>query len=110
MKVLSARSAAAWLAVAVAAADLAQVLLLAWRPKHWGAIGGAVLYAALALGIGRGHRAPLVVVAAMPALPLTILALSAAGAPLPVAPDAGMVGVLALQLMASAAAVAAWRR
>lgn len=95
--------------VAVAAADLAQVALLPWRPKHGAALAGAALYLACAAAIARGSRVGSAVVAVMPAVPLATLAVWAAGAPLPVAPDAGMLGVLGLQAAAAVAAVAAWR-
>ncbi|MCB9697135.1 MAG: hypothetical protein H6738_10180 [Alphaproteobacteria bacterium] len=89
---------AAGLAWTVAAMDLAQVLLLDWRPKHWGALAGAGLYVLLGVGALRGVPAALLILAAMPLVPLTTLALWAGGVALPVEPDAGMIGVLVVQL------------
>lgn len=91
--------------VAIATADVAQVLLLDWRPKHVGALGGAALYLLLGWGIGTDRRWAGIVVAAMPLIPLTVLGLSAAGAPLPLAPDAAMIGILGLQLLAAGLAI-----
>jgi hypothetical protein len=97
---------ATWL---VAALDLLQVLILDWRPKHVGALGGAALYLALGLAIRADRRWAAAVVAAMPVVPISVLALSAAGAPLPVAPDAPMIAVLAVQLAAAGLAIG-WLR
>ena len=98
------------LAVAIAAADALQVALLPWVPKHVFALGGALLYGALAVGVARGSRAALVTVLAMPLIPLGVLSLSAAGVALGVAPDRAMVGILLLQVAAAGAAGAALAR
>jgi hypothetical protein len=96
----------AWLVVAL---DLAQVVALSWRPKHWGALAGALLYAILAAAAARGSRPALVVLAAMPAVPIGALIASAAGLPLPMQPDAATVAVLVVQIAAAASAVATLR-
>jgi hypothetical protein len=101
---------AAALAGLVAVLDLVQVLVLAWRPKHWGALGGMVLYGTLAVLVARGSRPALIVVAVMPLVPLSVLVGTAMGLPLPVAPDAAMSGILAVQIAAASAATARlWR-
>lgn len=100
---------AAGLAWTVAAMDLAQVLLLEWRPKHWGSLLGAAMYVLLGLGALRGVPAALLILAAMPLVPLTTLALQAGGVSLAIEPDAGMIGVMVVQLAASLASVSAIR-
>jgi hypothetical protein len=104
-----ARVVAAVFAGLVAASDLVQVVVVPWKPKHWGAVGGIALYALLAVGAARGWRPALVLAVAMPLVPLTVLALWAAGVGLPVAPDAAMVGILAFQVGAATASAVALR-
>lgn len=87
-------------------ADVAQPLLLPWVPKMWGAIAGGVVYGCLAVTLALGWRWPAWIAVAMPAVPLTVLFLGAAGVALPVEPDRAMVLVLGLQLLAAAAS---WR-
>lgn len=96
-------------ALAIATLDLAQVLLLDWRPKHVGALGGAAIYLLVALGVAKGWRAAAFVAAGMPVIPLSVLVAWAAGAAVPVTPDAPMLGILGLQLLASALALALLR-
>jgi hypothetical protein len=94
-------------AATVAALDLLQVVLLDWRPKHWGALAGAGLYAAVAAGAWREARWADVVAVGVPLLPSSILIATALGASLAVTPDAAMVGILVFQL--AAAAAGGWR-
>lgn len=96
--------------VAIVACDLAQPMLLAWRPKFWGALGGAAIYALCAAGVARDVPAARLVVVAMPVIPIGVLGLWATGLATSVQPDAPMVGVLALQLCAAALAAATPRR
>ena len=96
-------------ALGIATLDLAQVLLLDWRPKHVGALGGAAIYLLVAWGVSRDRRAAAIVAAGMPVIPLSVLALWATGAQVPVAPDGPMLRILALQLLAAVLAVA-WLR
>ena len=100
---------AAGLAWTVAVLDLAQVVLLDWGPKHWGALLGAALYVVLGAGAWRGVRAADLVLAVMPLVPLTTLALWAGGVALPLEPDAGMLGVMVVQIGAALASVLAIR-
>ncbi len=84
-------------------------MVLDWRPKFVGAVLGALFYASCAVAIARGLRWAAWGVAALPALPVTLLALHAAGVAVPVEPDAPMVAVLGLQLLAAGLAVAWFR-
>lgn len=86
------------LALAIVIADLAQPLLLPWRPKFVGALGGAAIYTLVALGAWRGWRPTAWLAALMPVVPLTTLGLHLAGVELPAQPDGAMVAILALQL------------
>ena len=90
----------------IAVIDASQPLMHVWIPKYYGALAGAVLYLAFAIGIYRRVAMARWAVVAMPVIPLTTLALWAAGVPLPIAPDASMIGVLALQLAAAGLAYA----
>ena len=97
-------------ALAVTVADLAQVVLRPWVPKHAAALAAAALYLVLAGLVARGSRRAAWVLVAMPAVPLTTLAAWGAGLPVPVTPDGAMVGVLSLQLAAASGAAALLRR
>jgi len=88
--------------------DWIQPLVFDWVPKHVGALVGGVLYLIGAVGLARGVRPVAIVIALMPVIPLTTLALSGLGVPLPVSPDAPMLVVLSAQLVAAAAAGAWW--
>lgn len=88
-------------AVTIAVADLAQVVLLDWRPKHWGSLGGAALYIGVAVGAVAGLSAADVVALAIPLIPITLLSAWALGLPVPVAPDRAMVLILIVQLSAA---------
>jgi hypothetical protein len=92
-------------AASVAALDLLQVIALDWRPKHWGALAGAGLYAAVAVGAWREARWADGVAVVVPVLPLSILFATALGAKLSVVPDVPMVGILIFQLVAAGAGV-----
>ncbi len=87
--------------LAIVLSDLAQPLMLEWRPKFAAAIAGAALYAGCALGVVQGWAPALWVVRLMPIVPLTTLGLWAAGVDVPAQPDAGMLWVLGLQLVAA---------
>ena len=89
----------------IAVADLVQPLVLPWAPKLVGAILGGLFYASAAVLIHRSVRPMGFAVAALPVIPLTVLALTALGVALPVDPDSAMVGILALQLAAAGASV-----
>lgn len=89
--------------------DWVQPLVFEWRPKHVGAVLGGLLYLAAAVAIARGVRPLALVVAAMPAIPLTTLALIGLGVDLPVEPDGPMIVVLSVQLVAAVAAASWWR-
>lgn len=96
-----------WVALAVAAAlvafaDAVQPLILEWQPRQFGAIGGAVLYALVAGGAWFERRWAALAALLVPVLPVSILLATAVGVELPVAPDAVMVGILAIQLTAAA--------
>ena len=93
----------------IAMLDWAQPLWLDWRPKHVGALLGGALYLAAAVAIARGFRPLALVVAFMPVIPITTLGLWASGVGLPVEPDAPMVAILAVQLVAAVAAGRWWR-
>lgn len=103
---------ARWLAVAACAVivllDWSQPLVFEWRTKFVGAIAGGVLYLLAAFAIARQWRPAAVVVALMPVIPLTTLTLWAVGLDLPVRPDAPMVVVLGVQIVAAAAAGRFW--
>lgn len=92
----------------IVALDWMQPLLLDWRPKFVGALLGGLLYLVAALGIARGVRVLALVVAAVPVVPLSTLALWAAGVSLPVQPDGPMLVVLSVQLVAAVAAGRWW--
>jgi hypothetical protein len=109
MTVRSVRQALVGAALTVTTLDLLQVLLLDWRPKHVGALAGAAVYLLFAWGIHGDRRWAGILVAAMPVIPLSVLALSAAGASLPVAPDAAMITILGVQLLAAVLAIV-WLR
>lgn len=97
-----------WLALAalvVAAADLAQPLLLDWRPKFVGSIGGAMLYSVIAWGVLRDARWALWMAAALPAVPSGVICLHLLGVSLPTPPDFPMVAILVVQVGIAAVAV-----
>lgn len=93
----------------IATLDVIQPLFLEWRPKFVGALGGAVIYSAIALLVWRGRRWPLYIAGLMPIIPSVTLVLYVSGASLPVQPDAWMLGIYGLQLAASASAILALR-
>lgn len=101
--------AAAAVCMLIAAADLSQPLLMDWIPKHWGALGGGLFYLTTGALLLRDVRPAAWAVVALPAIPVTVLALWAAGVSVPVQPDGLMVAILVLQLTA-AALCAAWLR
>jgi hypothetical protein len=84
------------LAGLVAALDLAQVAVGPWRPRLWGALGGAAVYLAIAGFADR--RAAWWVGACMPIVPIAALASGA------VSPEAPMLAVFAVQLALAAVA------
>jgi hypothetical protein len=89
--------------VLVALLDLAQPVLRAWRPKYWGALAGAVLYAGLSWAIAyRRSRAALWVVVLMPVVPIVTLLATAFGLSFPV--DRAMIAIAFCQLLAAASA------
>ena len=88
----------------VAALDLAQLVVRVWEPRLLGALVGAVIYAAAAALCARGTPIGLWIARLVPLIPLVTLTGWALGAPVPVTPDAWMLGVLAVQLVAAAAA------
>jgi hypothetical protein len=90
-------------AAAVALLDLAQVALLDWRPKHWGSLGGAALYAVIAAGAARDAAWADLLAVLIPLIPLSVLTATLLGASLPVVPDREMVGILMFQLVAAGA-------
>jgi hypothetical protein len=103
-----------WRGLAVAAglvalADAAQPLVFDWKPKLYGALAGAALYAAIAIGAWGRRRWAAGLALAVPALPVGVLAATAAGVDLPVTPDAAMVGILVVQLVAAGLAAVALR-
>ena len=91
----------------IALADALQPVLLDWRPKFVGALLGAIFYAVCAVAIGRGVRGMAWGVLLLPVVPSSLLGLWAAGVQVPVEPDAMMVAVWVLQLVAAGLA-AAW--
>ncbi len=98
---------AGW-AATIAVLDAAQPLLLAWRPKFYGSLAGAALYAAFAVALLRGEgRLALYGVALMPVVPLAALTGNALGASFPV--DREMLAILVVQLIAAASSVLALR-
>lgn len=88
--------------------DWAQPLLFEWVPKHVGAILGGLLYLSAAVAIARNVRPFALIVSAMPLIPLTTLVLWSAGVALPVTPDAPMLVVLSVQIVAAVAAGRWW--
>lgn len=95
--------------VLIVALDWMQPLLFEWRPKHVGAVLGGALYLVAAVGIARGARPLALVVAAMPAIPLTTLTLAGLGVALPVQPDTPMIVVMSVQIVAAVASAVWWR-
>ena len=97
-----------WLAAAatvVAIADLAQPLLLPWRPKFVGSIAGSLIYMSVAFGVMHGARWALWLAALVPIVPTTLIGLHLAGVELPTPPDTGMVSILVVQLVIAALAM-----
>ena len=109
MSLVRSHRMAASVCALIAVADLVQPFLLPWAPKLVGAVLGGAFYAIAAVLLARGVRWVAWPVILLPVVPITTLALWAAGATLPVTPDLPMVGVLGLQL-AAAATCAAWMR
>lgn len=96
-------------ALVVAGADLAQPLLLSWRPKFIAALCGALLYSALAWAVLRyQHRVALWVLMLMPLVPFGTLTAVTLGASFPV--DDKMLAIAAFQLLAGLSAACALRR
>lgn len=81
-------------------ADLAQPVMLPWRSKFLGALAGAALYGVCAVGVVLHRRWPLVVITCLPLIPIGVLVLAGLGVA-PVQPDAPMLGVLLLQVLAA---------
>jgi hypothetical protein len=105
---------AIWVGLALAAGlvalcDAVQPLVLEWKPKLWGAMGGALLYAVIAMGAWRERRAAAVAAMVVPVLPISILAATLAGVEVPARPDAAMIGILAIQLVAATLGAVALR-
>jgi len=89
--------------VVIVVLDLAQVLLLG---KGLGAVGGAAIYVAVAMGVWRERVVARVVALLMPAIPLAVFAGLLGADTREDLVDAGMIGVFCFQL--TAAALAAW--
>lgn len=87
--------------LSVAVLDLLQVIWLPWKPKHTGALMGALLYGSLALGAWKRRRWAAIVPMVVPLLPVSILLLSALGLSVGVPPDGPMVFILLFQLAAA---------
>jgi hypothetical protein len=84
----------------ITACDLAQPAILDWRSKFLGAVGGAAIYTLVAGGAVAHKRWSVVIAVAMPIIPIATLLLWTAGWA-PVEPDAWMVVILGLQLVAA---------
>ena len=106
---LGSKQIAVFFCLLVAGADFAQPLLFDWVPKFYGAIAGGLLYLVAGVTIARGVRALAYVVAVMPVIPLTVLALTVLGVSLPMKPDVAMVVIMGGQI-AAAVASAMWLR
>jgi protein-S-isoprenylcysteine O-methyltransferase Ste14 len=93
--------------LSVSALDLLQVVWLPWVPKHVGALGGALLYLALAWGAWRQARWAALIPAVVPLLPLSLITLSwlGGGPVMGVRPDTAMGVILGFQLVAAALGV-----
>ena len=94
-------TALALVATVIVACDWVQPLVLEWKPKLYGALAGGLLYGVVAVGAWKRQRWAAGVALGIPVLPVSILALRAAGVDLPVTPDAAMIGILAIQLVAA---------
>jgi len=82
--------------------------LLDWRPRFVGALGGAAIYAAVAVGAWNRVRAAAWVAAMMPIVPLLAIAAWSTGIS-EVAPEAAMVSILVVQSLASLSGISILR-
>ncbi|MCB9676879.1 MAG: hypothetical protein H6737_17320 [Alphaproteobacteria bacterium] len=98
--------ALAAVAIAIAVADLAQVV---WLGKGLGAIGGAVIYTGVAVGALRGVRLALWVGLMMPVIPLSVFAGLAGAQARETLVDTGMIAVFTLQVTVAVLAAATLR-
>ncbi|MEZ4323014.1 MAG: hypothetical protein R3F61_36445 [Myxococcota bacterium] len=93
--------------VCIALADAAQVV---WLGKRWGAIGGVLIYGAIAVFAHRGARPAAVVALLMPMIPLSVFVGLQGEAARERLVDTGMIAVFVLQVLAAVSGLLALRR
>jgi hypothetical protein len=82
----------------VSGLDTLQLFLRPWESARFGAVAGALLYALAALLIARNQAAGIWLARLIPAIPTVIIIANAVNGSLP---DAWMVGIYAVQLVAA---------